>query len=136
MAEGIGDKLRALPCVSGLLCAYRKAGNQRVHKFGSENLHANELEYHPEIDKMLDAIQWHNLNKIADCMGNVLETVTIHYPVIQKIKDHMKEHGALNAMMSGAGPTVFGLFDDKATAENACEAAESRLARTVFDNSI
>ena len=100
----------------------------------SENLHANELEYHPEIDKMLDAIQWHNLNKIADCMGNVLETVTIpHYPVIQKIKDHMKEHGALNAMMSGSGPTVFGLFDDKATAENACEALrESRLARTVF----
>ena len=75
-----------------------------------------------------------NLNKIADCMGNVLETVTIpHYPVIQKIKDHMKEHGALNAMMSGSGPTVFGLFDDKATAENACEALrESRLARTVF----
>ena len=103
-------------------------------KFVYENLHANELEYHPEIDKMLDAIQWHNLNKIADNMGNVLETVTIpHYPIIQEIKDHMKEHGALNAMMSGSGPTVFGLFDDKTTAENACEALRaSRLARTVF----
>ena len=67
-------------------------------------------------------------------MGNVLETVTIpKYPVIEEIKNHMKEHGALNAMMSGSGPTVFGLFDDKETAERACEELRaSRLAKTVF----
>lgn len=134
LAEGIGDKLRALPACPDCYVLIGKPAISVSTKFVYENLHANELEYHPEIDKMLDAIQWRNLNKIADCMGNVLETVTIpHYPVIQKIKDHMKEHGALNAMMSGSGPTVFGLFDDKATAENACEALrESRLARTVF----
>lgn len=134
LAEGIGDKLRALPACPDCYVLIGKPAISVSTKFVYENLHANELEYHPEIDKMLDAIQWHNLNKIVDCMGNVLETVTIpHYPVIQKIKDHMKEHGALNAMMSGSGPTVFGLFDDKATAENACEALrESRLARTVF----
>lgn len=134
LAEGIGDKLRALPACPDCYVLIGKPAISVSTKFVYENLHANELEYHPEIDKMLDAIQWHNLNKIADCMGNVLETVTIpHYPVIQEIKDHMKEHGALNAMMSGSGPTVFGLFDDKATAENACEALrESRLAKTVF----
>ena len=45
----------------------------------------------------------------------------------------MKEHGALNAMMSGSGPTVFGLFDDKRTAEQACEALRSsHVAKTVF----
>ena len=134
LAEGIGDKPRALPACPDCYVLIGKPAISVSTKFVYENLHANELEYHPEIDKMLDAIQWHNLNKIADCMGNVLETVTIpHYPVIQEIKDHMKEHGALNAMMSGSGPTVFGLFDDKATAENACEALRaSRLARTVF----
>ena len=134
LAEGIGDKLRALPPCPDCYVLIGMPAISVSTKFVYENLHANELEYHPEIDKMLEAIQWHNLNKIADCMGNVLETVTIpHYPVIQEIKDHMKEHGALNAMMSGSGPTVFGLFDDKATAENACEALrESRLARTVF----
>lgn len=134
LAEGIGDKLRALPACPDCYVLIGKPAISVSTKFVYENLHANELEYHPEIDKMLDAIQWHNLNKIADCMGNVLETVTIpYYPVIQEIKDHMKEHGALNAMMSGSGPTVFGLFDDKATAENACEALrESRLAKTVF----
>ena len=134
LAEGIGDKLRALPACPDCYVLIGKPAISVSTKFVYENLHANELEYHPEIDKMLEAIQWHNLNKIADSMGNVLETVTIpHYPVIQEIKDHMKEHGALNAMMSGSGPTVFGLFDDKATAENACEALRaSRLARTVF----
>ena len=111
-------------CVSGLLIG--KPAISVSTKFVYENLHANELRYHPEIDKMLDAIQWHNLNKIADCMGNVLETVTIpHYPVIQKIKDHMKEHGALNAMMSGSGPTVFGLFDKSTAEERLRSTAES-----------
>lgn len=134
LAEGIGDKLRALPACPDCYVLVGKPAISVSTKFVYENLHANELEYHPEIDEMLDAIQWHNLNKIADCMGNVLEIVTIpHYPIIQEIKDHMKEHGALNAMMSGSGPTVFGLFDDKATAENACEALRaSHLARTVF----
>lgn len=134
LAEGIGDKLRALPPCPDCYVLIGKPAISVSTKFVYENLHANELEYHPEIDKMLEAIQWHNLNKIADCMGNVLETVTIpHYPVIQEIKDHMKEHGAINAMMSGSGPTVFGLFDDKTIAENACEALRaSRLARTVF----
>lgn len=134
LAEGIGDRLRPLPACPECYVLIGKPAINVSTKFVYENLHADELEYHPEIDKMLDAIQWHNLNKIADCMGNVLETVTIpHYPVIQEIKNHMKEHGALNAMMSGSGPTVFGLFDDKMTAERACEALRaSRLARTVF----
>ena len=134
LAEGIGDKLRALPACPDCYVLVGKPAISVSTKFVYENLHANELECHPEIDEMLDAIQWHNLNKIADCMGNVLETVTIpHYPIIQEIKDHMKEHVALNAMMSGSGPTVFGLFDDKVTAENACEALRaSHLARTVF----
>ena len=101
-----------------------KPGISVSTKFVYENLHADELEEHPNIDGMLEAIQWHNLYKIADLMGNVLETVTIpKYPVIQEIKDHMKDHGALNALMSGSGPTVFGLFDDKHTAQQACEAS-------------
>ncbi len=111
-----------------------KPGISVSTKFVYENLHADELEEHPNIDGMLEAIQWHNLYKIADLMGNVLETVTIpKYPVIQEIKDHMKDHGALNALMSGSGPTVFGLFDDKHTAQQACEALRaSHLAKTVF----
>lgn len=134
LAEGIGDKLRALPACPDCYVLIGKPGISVSTKFVYENLHANELKSHPRTDEMLDAIQWHNLYKMADLMENVLETVTIpQYPIIEEIKNHMKEHGALNAMMSGSGPTVFGLFDDKTLAEQACEALrESRLARTVF----
>ncbi len=134
LAEGIGEKLRALPACPDCYVLIGKPGISVSTKFVYENLYANELKEHPPIDRMLEAIQWHNLNKLADLMGNVLETVTIpRYPVIEEIKNHMKEHGALNAMMSGSGPTVFGLFDDRQMAEYACEALrESRLAKTVF----
>ena len=134
LAEGIGEELRALPACPDCYVLIGKPGISVSTKFVYENLHANELKEHPPIDEMLEAIQWHNLYKIADLMGNVLETVTIpHYPIIEEIKNHMKDHGALNAMMSGSGPTVFGLFDDKMIAEQACEALrESRLAKTVF----
>ena len=134
LAEGIGEKLRALSACPDCYVLIGKPGISVSTKFVYENLHANELKEHPPIDRMLEAIQWHNLNKLADLMGNVLETVTIpRYPVIEEIKNHMKEHGALNAMMSGSGPTVFGLFDDRQMAEYACEALrESRLAKTVF----
>lgn len=134
LAEGIGDKLRALPACPDCYVLIGKPGISVSTKFVYENLRANELKTHPRIDEMLEAIQWHNLYKMADLMENVLETVTIpQYPIIEEIKNHMKEHGALNAMMSGSGPTVFGLFDDKILAEQACEALrESHLARTVF----
>lgn len=71
---------------------------------------------------------------MAGLMGNVLETVTIPaHPIIQEIKDFMMTEGAVNAMMSGSGPTVFGLFEDKQLAEKACEKLrESRLAKMVF----
>ena len=71
-------------------------------------------------------------------MGNVLETVTIpNYPVIAEIKEYMMEHGAAGAMMSGSGPTVFGLFDDKEKAVAAYEAMQaSGLAKQVYLTSI
>ena len=76
--------------------------------------------------------------KIAADMGNVLETVTIpNYPVIDEIKKHMLSNGAVGAMMSGSGPTVFGLFDDEDTAKKAYKAMRSsHLARQVYLTSV
>ena len=67
-------------------------------------------------------------------MGNVLETVTIgDYPIIEEIKDVMKEEGALNAMMSGSGPTVFGIFDDKSKARQAQDRVRKlQIAKQVY----
>ena len=71
---------------------------------------------------------------MAEKMGNVLETVTIQrYPEIQALKDGMEKMGALKAMMSGSGPTVFGLFDDRRTAREAYERLrKGSLAKQVY----
>ena len=75
---------------------------------------------------------------MAGLMGNILETVTVsHYPVIDEIKRCMIENGALNAMMSGSGPSVFGLFEEEHTARAAYDALmKSHLAKQVYLTSI
>ena len=51
---------------------------------------------------------------MASLIYNVMEDVTVgEYPIISEIKHVMLDNGALNSIMSGSGPTVFGLFDDK-----------------------
>ena len=75
-----------------------------------------------------------DLYGIAKCLGNTLEAVTAaDYPVIYTIKEEMCRLGAIGALMSGSGPTVFGLFDDEKTARAAYTAMKGgTLARQVF----
>lgn len=120
LAEGIGEKLTALKPAPQCFVLIAKPNISVSTKFVYENLHANELKVHPDIDGMIEEINQNNLLGVAEKMGNVLETVTIkEYPVIEEIKDIMKENGAINAMMSGSGPTVFGVFETKEKAEEA-----------------
>ena len=102
------------------------------------NLKLDENTVQPDIDRLVEDIRRKDLAAITSDMGNVLETVTIpNYPVIAEIKEHMMEHGAAGAMMSGSGPTVFGLFDDKEKAVAAYEAMQaSGLAKQVYLTSI
>ncbi|MDE6607226.1 MAG: 4-(cytidine 5'-diphospho)-2-C-methyl-D-erythritol kinase, partial [Lachnospiraceae bacterium] len=67
-------------------------------------------------------------------MGNVLESVTLEkYPAISEIKTVMKENGAWNALMSGSGPTVFGIYEEQADMEKAAELLRAKkLAKQIF----
>ena len=89
---------------------------------------------HPDIDGMISDIENGDLYTMVSRMGNVFEPGIIgKYPVIQEIKDLMEAHGALKAMMSGSGPTVFGIFDDKNKMKAAARVLRSsHLAKTVF----
>ena len=113
LAEGIGERLSVLPSMPKCTILIAKPGISVSTKFVYENLHANDLkpEQHPDVDRMIEAMKEKNLDLLCERMGNVLETVTIPaYPVIQEIKEHMMACGAAGAMMSGSGPTVFGIF--------------------------
>lgn len=124
LSEGIGEILTSLPPVPQCQVLIAKPGVSVSTKFVYENLHANQLrkEQHPDIDGMIEAIRRSDLYGIAERFGNVLETVTIPaYPVIQEIKDAMIRYGAIGSLMSGSGPTVFGLFTNPKAAADAYE---------------
>lgn len=138
LAEGIGEKLTALPPMVKCPVLIAKPQISVSTKFVYENLRLNDKTVHPDIDALVENIRKKDLNAVASEMGNVLETVTIpNYPVIAQIKEHMLEHGAVGAMMSGSGPTVFGLFEDGDTAVAAYEKMkESGLVKQVYLTSI
>lgn len=129
LAEGIGEKLSTLPPMPRCHILIAKPPVSVSTKFVYENLDMQTVLEHPPIDDLLQALSDGNLPALAASMGNVLETVTIpHYPEIQAIKECMLEHGALNAMMSGSGPTVFGIFEEErgAAAKRAMMALKSQ----------
>lgn len=136
LAEGIGEKLSILPSMPKCYILIAKPGISVSTKFVYENLHANDLrpEQHPDVDAMIEAMKQKNLALLASRMGNVLETVTVPaYPVIDEIKKCMVENGALGSMMSGSGPTVFGIFDSQAKARKAYrEVKARRLAKQTY----
>lgn len=134
LAEGIGEILSDLPGMPDCFLLIAKPDIDVSTKFVYENLHADCLEYHPDIDGMVDALNNKDLGSVAERLGNVLETVTVKkYPQVEEIKDFMKAQGTLNALMSGSGPTVFGIYDSKERAYEAQEALErAGLAKQVF----
>ena len=111
LAEGIGEELTRLPALPKCYVLIAKPPISVSTKMVYEKL-----------DGMMEALKEGDLHRIASKMGNVLEQVTVEeYPIIDQIKLLMKEAGALNAMMSGSGPTVFGLFDDRKKASKAMQ---------------
>ena len=136
LAEGIGEKLKTLPPMPKCYLLIAKPGTSVSTKFVYENLHVNELETkkHPDVDAMITALRQKDLALLSARMGNILELVTIPaHPVIDKIKQEMQKAGALGAMMSGSGPTVFGIFDTQPKARKAYRALRaSQLAKQLY----
>ena len=123
LSEGIGEILTPLPPIPNCWFLIVKPTFSMSTKFVYENLYLDEIAVHPDIDGMKEALYQRDLIGVTDRMENVLEQVTKkHYPAIGEIKDIMRKEGALNALMSGSGSTVFGIFKSKETAEKAAAA--------------
>ena len=134
LAEGIGEKLTVLPPMPDCWILIGKPGISVSTKYVYTTLDLNTDTVHPDIDGMKKALVDGNLYGITERMGNVLQDVTIPaYPEVERIKEQMKTLGAVNAMMSGSGPTVFGIFDNEEKAQKACQKLrESGSCQQVF----
>ena len=126
LAEGIGEKLTRIEPMPKCYILIAKPGISVSTAFVYKNLKLDQLERHPDIDGMIGCLKQEDLKGICDRLENVLETVTIpEYPIIQKVKEHLMDHDAMGALMSGSGPTIFGIFSEKKAANRALESLRS-----------
>ncbi len=141
LSEGIGEVLTKLPDFPGVTFVLAKPECPVSTKEVYEGIDAYDIKdgERPDTDRLIELLcisskEKEVLENMAECMANVLELVTVPlHPEIGTIRDIMKENGAVRAMMSGSGPTVFGIFTDKEKAW-AAEAAlsESGLVKELF----
>lgn len=128
LSEGIGEVLTPLNNPPECFVVIVKPDIGVSTKYVYDNLNLNQVEKHPDIDAMMEAIKQGNLIELCEGMGNVLETVTIKaFPVIDDIKVLLKSKGALNSLMSGSGPTVFGIFGNKDVAKAAVKEVKNEF---------
>ncbi len=122
LSEGIGEILSPLPKAPDCHVLIAKPAFHVSTKFVYTNLRLDETTEHPDIDRMIACMKENDLQGLCNNMANILETVTIpEHPEIAHIKQTMLDNGALGSLMSGSGPTVFGIFDDLDKAKAAKE---------------
>lgn len=112
LAEGIGEKLTELPSFSGVSAVVVMPEFSVSTEWVYKNYSMEKQKEHPDTEKLVNAVKFRDVPTVAREMRNVLESVTAaEYPEINGIKDLLIKLGALGSMMSGSGPSVFGLFE-------------------------
>ncbi|WP_346929936.1 4-(cytidine 5'-diphospho)-2-C-methyl-D-erythritol kinase [Clostridium sp.] len=113
LCEGIGEVITSLKDFKDKLMVVVKPnfGVSTVETY--KNFKLNEVKIHPDVEGIIEAMSRDDVEYVANNMMNLLELVTIkEHKGIEDIKEFMCKEGALGAMMSGSGPTVFGFFSD------------------------
>ena len=134
LCEGIGDIMTNLPAAPDCVLLLAKPGIYVSTGEVYKTLVLDETSVHPKVDEQIDAIKEGNLDKMSKLCDNILARVTEKkHPVIVEIEELMKKDGAINSIMSGSGPTVFGIFENEDDARKAAfEIEEKGLSKEVF----
>lgn len=131
LAQGIGEKLTKIKSLNGTYILVCKpdifVSTAEVYK----NLDMKKVYKRPDNKLLVSCLENQEIKLLAKNMVNVLESVTSNnYEDINEIKDIMIDYGALGSMMSGSGPTVFGLFDEYEKAVYASEYLKKQYDQT------
>ena len=131
LAEGRGEVLTDLPPLPDCFLVLCKPDFDIPTGSLFARVDGGELRCRPDIDGMQKALTEGDLDGVAARLGNVFEQVLPpEYGEVFAIRKRLRELGALNAAMSGSGPTVFGLFREEETAGAAAEALGRQYAQT------
>ena len=128
LAQGVGEELtfiKGLPKDITILICKPEIFVSTKDVYGGLDL--NNIQNRPDNNKLLEDLRQENISSLAKNMVNVLESVTSRdYREIKDIENIMLENGALGSMMSGSGPTVFGLYKNR---EDALKGKEELLKK-------
>ena len=114
LAEGIGEVLSPLPEPPAAYLLIAKPDIDVSTAYVYKRIDSSDNIRHPDIDAMTAALDTGDLKSLCAGLGNVLRDVTCEeHPIVPALEQFMKENGALGALMSGSGPTVYGIFDDE-----------------------
>lgn len=122
LSEGIGEILSPLDSMPEIPILLIKPKIGVSTGWVYKNLQADKIQSRPMTDDLIQAISKKDMGMLSSNMKNVLEGVTIpKHPIIQEIKEKLLSLGASGSMMSGSGPTVFGIFETQEVAKKAWE---------------
>ena len=122
LAEGRGEILTRLPSCpkAWVVLAKPPMGLSTAAVYKAID-RAKEI-YHPNTEAVIEAIKDNDLHRMARNLSNVLETVSMEMcPMVGEIKRRFMETGAIGSLMSGSGPTVYGLFESRKIAQSSAE---------------
>jgi len=118
LCEGIGEKVKKLKNFNNHILVVVKPPFGVSTKDVYQNLDTSRIYKHPDTEHLIKAIEDNDLNYVSKNMKNVLENVTLRkHNILKEIKSSMIKYGAVGAMMSGSGPTIFAFFEDMLKAQ-------------------
>lgn len=137
LCQGIGEEITPLNNFSNHILVLVKPNFGVSTKEVYERIDVDKIYKHPETEKLMAAVNKNNLYYVAKNMRNVLENVTLKkHSILKDIKDEMISQGALGALMSGSGPSVFGMFDDMLKAQQCFEKMKTKYRETFITRTI
>lgn len=136
-ARGIGEKLKKIRSFSNKLILLANIGKPVSSAYVYNKLDLENRSKRIDVDKIVKYIEEDDVKKVAENMENIMEQVVIkEYPIIAQIKEDMVRYGALGSIMSGSGPTVFGIFDDEEKLLRCKEFLEKKVEKVLVTKTI
>ena len=137
LCEGIGEVLTTLKPFKNHIIVLVKPPFGVSTKEVYKNFDLGRVKNHPETDKVIAYMNEDNLYEVAKNMKNLLENVTLKkHKIISSIKSEMESLGAIKAMMSGSGPTVFAFFDDMMKAQRCYDEMKKKYNDTFITRTV
>lgn len=133
VARGRGERIHPLPPLPSTWVVVARPPVSVLTEWAYQQIRPSEITHRPDITKLSDAVTRHDVPAVGRLLGNVFEDVIIpHHPIIAEVKAAILRGEAYGAVMSGTGPTVFGLMANEAAARRVADALGSLDSLDIF----